>query len=41
VSIQALIGEGVSLAAVLWLTVWGLTIPIRWMFRAMGFHGNA
>lgn len=30
------VGQGFGLATVVWVTVWGLTIPIRYLFRFLG-----
>lgn len=30
------VGEGFALAVVVWVTVWGMTIPIRAFMRLLG-----
>jgi len=35
-TIPQLVTDGFAFAFLVWLTVWGLTIPFRWLVRALG-----
>jgi len=36
-TIATLVAEGFALATVVYFTLWGITLPVRWFFRVLGF----